>query len=87
MAKGFIPVEIPKSCYECDYCGDGKRKKHICMATPERKSASICTSRPEWCPIRPMPVKPDYPPISDTSYIAGWNAGVDKLEEKDATKK
>ena len=78
MAKGIIVVDVPEKCDGCEMCGTLLGK--VCCIANIRKIKDI-NAKPEWCPIKLMPEKPDYPPISDSSFVAGWNACLEKIQE------
>lgn len=74
MAKAMLIMEMPETCSDCcvcdeyGYCG---AKHKLC--------ASRFTKVQEWCPLREVPQKPDYPPINENSYVAGYNACIDEI--------
>lgn len=72
MAKGIIVVETPDYCDLCPLgrifgMGGGVE----CMVAPDGRRVAGYGFHLE---------KPDYPPISENSYVAGWNDCVDYLE-------
>ena len=66
MNKSILVLDTPKSCYDCPVTE--------CAAD----DMSI-TSRNADCPLKPVPEKPDYPPINSESYVAGYNACIDEI--------
>lgn len=60
MAEGYIVVDIPESCGECEimfgdeysYCCPAKQKEdHSCEVYEFYKNKT----RPDWCPIKELP--------------------------------
>ena len=61
MAKGIIVLDIPKSCdlcdfYDDDYCGYPRIGEDI---------SDYIASRPEWCPIGPLPERKKQPHLNE----------------------
>lgn len=56
MAKGIIVVDVPEKCDGCEMCGTLLGK--VCCIATIRKIKDANT-KPDWCPIKPMPEKPD----------------------------
>lgn len=68
MSKAILILDMPNCCDECDikgvFCGD-VGDNDMCRAGG--------------CPLKEVPKKPDYPPINESSFVAGWNACVDEI--------
>jgi len=90
MAKGIIVVDIPKGygdCKKCEYSsytssGIGCTIRNSILLGSNGKS------KPDWCPISPMPEKAyvrEYDrcksvyDLSDRSRCIGWNACIDAI--------
>ena len=74
MAKGIIVVEIPEKCMDCP-CYD----EDVCycdIADKRVKEAVNSGSKPDWCPIHPLPEKDKENYVRADSYWRkqGWNA-------------
>lgn len=79
MSKAILVMDdMPKNCAECP------------MLTPEltchyygnwSKDRVFLKGdiKPDWCPLKEAPKKPDYPPINESSFVAGWNACIDEI--------
>lgn len=80
MAKGIIVMDMPEKCENCPLVKYITINDRLCCITGKFVYAEQMIKRPDWCPIRKMPEKPDYPPLSKGSYVAGWNDCVDYLE-------
>lgn len=92
MSKSIVVVDTPETCVDCIFCqeyGIGSRKYAFCYVTngdSENDMKPIdCIygyrqSKPDWCPLKPLPEKKEYiVPIdnveSQKDIIAvGWNA-------------
>lgn len=93
MNKSALVMDTPKNCYDCpfgtEYCGDSEYEGCCelaeCLDSDTRLIAEEhydyeSESRPEWCPLKPLPEKKEYiVPIdnveSQKDIIAvGWNA-------------
>ena len=79
MSKAILVIDMPKSCKDCnimftdnysDYCPCNRQDvfNYVCSDT-----------RPDWCPLKKVPEKPDYPPINESSFVAGYNACIDEI--------
>lgn len=85
MSKGYILVDMPKSCRDCEFFG------FVCRITNEKCKYYNEDGKPDWCPIRELPEKkePTQFPISPllpwqyTEYDKGWNDCIEKMEEID----
>ena len=98
MSKSVLVMETPKSCYNCPfgteyydiyiYKGNCELAEHlgkIMTLLTEEYYGFESKSRPEWCPLKPLPEKKEYiVPIdnveSQKDIIAvGWNACIDEI--------
>lgn len=98
MSKSALVMETPKNCYECpfgtEYCGNLEYEGCCELADCLDYDAILMTeehydyeseSRPDWCPLKPLPEKKEY--INSNSNIettkniaaAGWNACIDEI--------
>ena len=80
MEKALLVLEkMPEKCSGCRFwfAKATMPVEYRCMAK-QRKLTGIET-KPDWCPLIPMPEKPDYPPISECSHVAGWNDCIDAI--------
>ena len=88
MSKAILTFDVPENCKNCKLNFDG-----LCLLirdTDGRKGAMKWRKLPEkrkpkWCQLKPMPEKPDYPPISSESALAGWNACIDEILKEGGT--
>jgi hypothetical protein len=81
MAKGIIVVDMPKSCCDCRLYDYDMDECVLC-------NREVPYTRPDWCPISPMPEKAyvrEYDrcksvyDLSDRSRCIGWNACIDAI--------
>ena len=93
MNKVIAIIDRPKDCQECVF-GICKyslplsihRKAYYCqLKEPKGRVAEDFDYDEEVhlsnCPLKELPQKPDYPPINESSYVAGYNACIDKILE------
>lgn len=79
--KGIIVVDIPENCSKCD------RLWHYSDGLPycEEKDREIgfIEEKPDWCPIKPVPEKKEFPECFMYGEIygeeIGWNACIDEI--------
>ncbi len=80
MSKGYILVDVPKSCRDCEFFG------FVCRITNEKCEYYNEDGRPDWCPIRELPKKMEvcgrYPQPGEPvpSYRIGWNKCIEQME-------
>lgn len=80
MSKGYILVDVPKSCRDCEFFG------FVCRITNEKCKYYNEDGRPDWCPIRELPEKMEvcgrYPQPGEPvpSYRIGWNKCIEQME-------
>lgn len=101
MNKSVLVMDTPKNCYDCpfgtEYCGDSEYEGCCELAECLDSDMRLITeehydyeseSRPDWCPLKPLPERKEYiVPIdnveSQKDIIAvGWNACIDKITGK-----
>lgn len=101
MRKSALVTDTPKNCYDCpfgtEYCGDSEYEGCCELAECLDSDMRLITeehydyeseSRPDWCPLKPLPERKEYiVPIdnveSQKDIIAvGWNACIDKITGK-----
>lgn len=90
MSKSVLVIDTPKNCYDCpfgtEYCGDSEYEGCCELAECLDSDMRLITeehydceskSRPEWCPLKPLPEK------KGTSKVAsGYESGYEKGYEK-----
>lgn len=101
MSKSVLVIDTPENCYDCpfgtEYCGDSEYEGCCelaeCLDGDTRLIAEEhydyeSESRPDWCPLKPLPERKEYiVPIdnveSQKDIIAvGWNACINKITGK-----
>jgi len=101
MSKSVLVIDAPENCYDCpfgtEYCGDSEYEGCCelaeCLDSDMRLIAEEyydyeSESRPDWCPLKPLPERKEYiVPIdnveSQKDIIAvGWNACINKITGK-----
>lgn len=80
MGKGIIIInDIPALCFDCRFCAFDDFDRRVCVVN-RKCTDGVC--KPVWCPVNEIPERPDYPPINENSFIAGWNSCLDEIERK-----
>ena len=101
MSKSVLVIDAPENCYDCpfgtEYCGDSEYEgccelaeclDSDMMLIAEEYYDYESESRPDWCPLKPLPERKEYiVPIdnveSQKDIIAvGWNACINKITGK-----
>lgn len=83
MAKGYLIMDIPKSCDECslfhcnysDMCCGGSNNRTIDYPYPK-------DFRQSWCPLKPMLGKEEMTYENDEyddGYVFGWNQCLERI--------
>ena len=90
MSKVIAIIDRPKDCHNCMF-GVYKyanltehRKGYYCrLKKPQDRVVEDFDYDEEVhlsnCPLKELPQKPDYPPINESSYVAGYNACIDEI--------
>ena len=85
MAKGIIVLDdIPVICAECNFATITPNKE--CLRC-EAKNRIIYNAKPDWCPIKEIPVRLEELKYSHSmgdyqrkGFSRGWNACLDEIE-------
>lgn len=100
MSKSVLVIDTPENCYDCPfgtaYCGELEYEGlceladcldcDVILMTEEHYDCES-KSRPDWCPLKPLPEKKEYiVPIdnveSQKDIIAvGWNTCLREITE------
>ena len=99
MSKSVLVIDTPQNCYDCPfgtgYCGDNLEYEGLCeladcldydeiLITEEHYDCES-KSRPEWCPLKPLPEKKEYiVPIDNVEaqkdiITVGWNTCINEI--------
>lgn len=85
MAKAVLIMDMPESCFGCNflYC-DGDTNLDSCQAREKARPVDSATyEKPDWCPLRELPEKANHPAYCDNGrFDKGWNACLDMILEK-----
>lgn len=77
MSKAILVMDMPNSCAKCKFVEHEDEGWLTCSLCDYRMAYVF--ERADYCPLRELPQKPDYPPINEQSYVAGWNACIDEI--------
>lgn len=95
MSKSVLVIDTPENCYDCpfgtEYCGNLEYEGccelsdcldyDVILMTEEHYDCES-KSRPDWCPLKPLPEKRDTKMTGadwNCGYNDGWNACVDEI--------
>lgn len=83
MEKGIIVMDMPEKCKDCPFSSNRIGSDHYCyilesIGECDAFSYSISIdeyySKPDWCPIRPLPERACHEDYCDNGrYDKGWN--------------
>lgn len=83
MAKGIIVVDVPEICKDCPFSLNRIGAYHYCFivesigecdALSHSISINEYYSKPDWCPIKPIPERAYHENYCDNGrYDKGWN--------------
>ena len=95
MSKSVLVIDTPENCYGCpfgtEYCGNLEYEGCCELADCLDYDVILMTeehydyeskSRPEWCPLKPLPEKDMesyFPDEFGDGYATGWNACIDAI--------
>ena len=98
--KAILIIDMPENCRECaihqaEYGNSGNIKVEWCGLHTTNSLGRVDTqnTKPEWCPLKSMPLKPmpkeknrsskwvDISDAIDKSYINGWNDCLKEIEK------
>ena len=89
MSKGIIIINnIPENCFKCKmkrrHYGIAFPEDRVCAITGESvyqyKPNNVNGTKPDWCPIKPVPEKMQGEGIS--IYAVAWNECLDEIIKK-----
>lgn len=95
MNKSALVIDTPENCYDCPfgtaYCGELEYVGYceiadcldydVILMTEEHYDCES-KSRPDWCPLKPLPekdTKNHFPDEFEDGYAAGWNGCIDEI--------
>lgn len=93
MTKSVLVIDTPSRCAECPLMSRDYSRgfAEVCNASAKNflgeawKIKDIFDVRPDWCPLKPMPVRHEMVirEEGDDPWMDGWNACIDELEGTD----
>lgn len=85
MEKAILILDMPENCIECPIAGI--METYIYCNVAERGTIDEeAETRPDWCPLRPLPEKKVVTANDATAAVAikyGWNNCIDELLRKE----
>lgn len=91
MSKSVLVIDTPESCTECKIGHDMSGYMEVCIICQIANKVTLndeAESRPDWCPLKPLPEKKEYIVSIDNvesqkDIIAvGWNSCIDAITGK-----
>ena len=95
--KALLIMDMPENCLDCNFCFElDEGIEAYCSMTDDLDNSDLCRdlpngyceSRPDWCPLKPLPDKkevieiPRIPSMLDfrrRGFQDGWNACIDEI--------
>lgn len=84
MPKAVLIMDMPESCFGCNFCHINISGKDSCQALETARPVDSETYKfPDWCPFRELPErkKLTYNDLCADNKANGWNACLDKILE------
>ena len=85
MSKSVLVIDMPESCTECKIGHDMSGYMEVCIICQIANKVTLndeAESRPDWCPLKPLPEKStiendmtDY----QCGLVDGWNSCIDEI--------
>lgn len=79
MSKSILIIDTPENCTDCKF---SEYQGIVCRAIGLNKSHSN-PQKPDWCPLKELPEKKRYEPLSEGNPVKawsnGWNACLDEI--------
>ena len=87
MAKAVLVMDMPESCFGCNFCHVSSDGEDSCQALEVVKPVDSETyEKPDWCPLRELPKhKRTIGAVDEGKKLllnAGWNDCLDKILER-----
>lgn len=102
MSKSVLVIDTPENCYDCpfgtEYCGNYNYEGNCELAECLENIMALITeehygckskSKPDWCPLKPLPEKMKLTGVYGReyfqsngkmpSYKIGWNDCIDEI--------
>ena len=95
MSKSVLVIDTPETCIDCIFCQEYRTKSReyaYCYVTNGDSENDMklidciygyCQSKPDWCPLKPLPEKMTIPRgarnTDDLEYAAGYNTCINEI--------
>lgn len=76
--KAILVINMPKYCDTCRFIEVSRDGDVLCDLTRKTLACHMADVKPDWCPLKPMPVKYDNVPKHE--YELGWNDCIEEIE-------
>lgn len=81
MTKGYIEVDIPESCKDCQFSDTYDLPICVWCNITRKAHNGDGTDKPDWCPIKEMPdeLKGNKLNTELEAFMRGWNEMIDEM--------
>lgn len=82
MAKAVLVMDMPESCFGCNFCHiNSSGGEDRCQAFEVSRAVNSETyEKPGWCPLRELPEEANHPEYWDNGrFDKGWNACLSEI--------
>lgn len=82
MAKAVLVMDMPESCFGCNFCHiNSSGGEDRCQAFEVSRAVNSETyEKPDWCPLRELPEEANHPEYWDNGrFDKGWNACLSEI--------
>lgn len=88
MAKAILVMDMPGSCFGCNFCHiNSSGGEDRCQAFEVSRAVNSETyEKPDWCPLRELPEKKEELSVEEyefgglgKAFTSGWNACLDEI--------
>lgn len=86
MFKSVLTMNTPDRCDDCLCVDTYDSSYQWCRYAKKKMPFSIHFTKPDWCPLNPLPEKDDWDDPYDeyyTGYANGWNRCLSKITGED----
>lgn len=74
MRKSVLVIDTSEDCASCYLCGFTLNLQY-CRG--KKKDIKDTSTKPDWCPLKPLPEKDDFVNVPHDEYYTGYHDGWD----------
>lgn len=96
MPKAVLIMDMPGSCFGCNFCHiNSSGREDRCQAFEVSRAVNSETyEKPDWCQLRELPEREEELPVEKyefgglgKAFTSGWNACLDEILKTDGMRK